>query len=105
LTSEAIPAAGMVWPIIDLTDPITAGARPPAGRGPKTWAIVASSAASPVGVAVPCASSMPSASAAIGSSPASAQARRTAITWPVLSGLNRLAARPSLEVPVPRMTA
>ena len=62
-----MPAAGMVWPIIDFTEPITAVL--PAGP-PNTSASVVSSAASPAGVAVPCASSRPTESGARGSSPA-----------------------------------
>ena len=65
LTSPAIPAAGIVCPIIDFTEPSTAQRR----AGPNTSARVASSAASPAGVAVPCASSSPSESGAAGSRP------------------------------------
>jgi hypothetical protein len=98
-----MPAAGMVCPIIDFTDPITAR-RPSAGR-PKTSATVFNSTASPVGVPVPCASSRPIASGAVGSSPAAAHAWRRAATCPERSGLNRLDVRPSLATPVPRITA
>jgi hypothetical protein len=45
-----MPAAGMVWPIIDLTEPITArGAS--CGGAPKKRCIVSNSASSPAGVA------------------------------------------------------
>jgi len=95
-----MPAAGMVWPIIDFTDPMTAW-RP----GPNTARSVASSAASPAGVAVPCASTSPTESGAAGSSPAAAHAQRTARTWPALAGCIRLTPPPSLATPVPRITA
>ena len=56
LIRPAMPAAGMVWPIIDFTEPMTASCPCAA---PNTSATVVSSAASPAGVAVPCASSSP----------------------------------------------
>ncbi len=105
LISPAMPEACMVCPSIDFTEPKPIP-RPPAGPGgPNTWARVSSSAASPTGVPVPCASSSPSAPGARGSSPASRQARSRACTWPATSGLIRLAARPSPATPVPRITA
>ncbi len=104
LTSPAMPAAGIRWPIIDFTEPSTAR-RSPSTAGPNTWASVASSAASPAGVAVPWASSSPSASGAAGSSPAARQAARTARLCPPGSGLASAAVRPSPATPVPRTTA
>ncbi len=99
----AIPAAGIAWPIIDLTDPRPAHGDP--SGGPNTLSSVASSAASPFGVAVPCASTSPIDPRSRGSSPARCQARSSDRTW--LSGLGfiTLDARPSLETPEPRMTA
>ena len=53
--SEAMPAAGRAWPIIDLTEPI-GRAEAPAASVPKMVLIVPISAASPALVAVPWAS-------------------------------------------------
>ena len=56
--SPAMPAAGIAWPIIDLTEP-----RPhqgsPSARGPNTRVRAWTSVASPTGVPVPCASTRP----------------------------------------------
>lgn len=94
----------MVCPTMDFTEPKpTPG--PAAPAGPNTCASVSSSAASPTGVPVPCASNRPSAPGARGSSPASRQARSSARTWPATSGLIKLAALPSPATPVPRITA
>jgi hypothetical protein len=103
--SPAIPAAGIACPIIDLTVPSHSGGRPPGGSAPKTRRSVASSASSPAGVPVPCASTSPAAPGSDGSSPASRQARSTASAWPSTSGLMIPPARPSLEEPTPRITA
>ncbi len=104
LISPAIPAAGMAWPMLDFTVP--SGTRSaPRLRPPNARATVSSSTWSPVGVAVPWASSRPMASAAVGSRPASVHACSTASSWPADRGLMRLEARPSLATPVPRMTA
>jgi hypothetical protein len=100
LMSPATPAAGIVWPIIDLTEPSTA--RRPSPAGPNTCASVASSAPSPAGVPVPCASTRPTVA---GSSRAASHARRSASTCPSIAGVMRLAERPSLDTPVPRITA
>ncbi len=99
LMSPAAPAAGMAWPIIDFTVPRPA--RSPSA-GPKKRRRVSSSAASPAGVPVPCASTSPTLR---GSSPAACQARSSASTWPSTRGFMRLASRPSEATPVPRMTA
>ncbi len=101
LARPAAPAAGMAWPIIDLIEPSPARVMP-ASAGPKTSRSVASSAESPAGVAVPCASTSPTVA---GSRPETSHARRNASTWPWACGLMRLVARPSLDTPVPRMTA
>ncbi len=109
LISAAAPAAGMVWPIIDFTEPSTPLPEPPgrppapaAPAGPKNWANVSSSAASPTGVAVPWASISPTVA---GSRPDADQARSSASSWPATLGFITLDARPSLATPVPRMTA
>jgi hypothetical protein len=96
----AMPAAGMEWPIIDLTEPRPARASPWAS-GPKKARSVSISAWSPTGVAVPCASMRPTVS---GARPAADQARSRAMRCPSTRGTMRLDARPSLAVPVPRMT-
>ncbi len=101
----------MVCPIMDLTEPTPIGRAPPQApapapaSAPKTCRRVASSAASPAGVAVPCASTRPSAPGALGSSPASAQARSTASTCPSDAGASSVDVRPSLAEPQPRITA
>jgi hypothetical protein len=101
LISPAAPAAGMAWPIIDFTDPSPARGRP-AWAGPNTVRRVSSSVRSPTGVAVPWASTKPTAE---GSRPLARHAASTASTWPSGRGLMRLASRPSLATPVPRITA
>ncbi len=49
--SEAMPAAGMAWPIIDLTEPRVLSA---IGAVPQNVRIVSISTWSPTGVPVPC---------------------------------------------------
>ena len=68
LTSEAIPAAHLMWPMFDFTDPITTlpGAAP---ASVNTSVVVPSSMRSPVGVPVPWASTSPT---SVGDMPASA---------------------------------
>ena len=101
LIRPATPAAAIACPIIDLTVP-----RPTGGpQVPNTRRSVASSASSPAGVPVPCASTSPSAPGSAGSRPASRHARSTARTCPSTSGLMTPAARPSLDDPAPRITA
>jgi len=97
LIRPATPAAGIVWPIIDFTEPIPTG-----GPSPNTCASVRSSASSPVGVPVPCASISPTVA---GSRPAASHARASASAWPATRGFIRLDSLPSLATPVPRMTA
>ncbi len=104
LISPAAPAAGIVCPIMDLTEPMPI-IRAAGSSGPNTSARVASSAASPFGVAVPCASISPTALGARGSRPASAQARRTASVWPAEAVAISEEVRPSLATPVPRTSA
>ncbi len=53
--SPAEPAAALVWPICDFTEPM-AQKRAPWRRSPNTAASASSSAASPAAVPVPCAS-------------------------------------------------
>ncbi len=99
LMSPAAPAAGIAWPMFDLTEPRPARAP---SADPKNFASVSSSAPSPTGVPVPWASIRPTDA---GSMPASAQARFRARSWPSTAGVMRLASRPSLAIPVPEITA
>ena len=69
----AAPAAGIVCPIIDLTDPMAAGGSAPPGRRPKTLVIAAISVWSPSGMPVPWHSISPGWSGAAGSCPASTE--------------------------------
>ena len=55
--NPAIPAAGIVWPIIDFTLPSAHRGKPL--RAPKTRVSASTSTASPTSVAVPCASTRP----------------------------------------------
>ncbi len=102
--SPAAPAAGIACPIIDFTEPMPMSAPVPP-PGPNTSVSEASSVASPATVAVPWASTSPSTPGSRGSSPAAAHAACIAATWPEDCGAIRLAARPSLATPVPRITA
>ena len=68
LISEAMPAAHLMWPMLDFTDPSTTepGAAP---ASVNTAVVVPSSMRSPVGVPVPWASTRPT---SVGDMPASA---------------------------------
>nr|WP_040452987.1 hypothetical protein [Hydrocarboniphaga effusa] len=97
----AMPEAGIAWPIIDLTEPMTGVV--PCSRGPpKKRASVSSSVTSPAVVPVPCASTRPMSSREM---PACPQAFSSASSWPVAEGATRLLLRPSLDEPLPSMTA
>jgi hypothetical protein len=102
LISPAIPEAGMAWPMLDFTDPSPTGGAGASPSASNTRRRVAISTLSPARVAEPWASISPT---VVGSSPAACQARSMASAWPLLAGLISVAARPSLDTPVPRMTA
>ncbi len=87
--------------MLDLTDPraMEPGSAP---ELPKTSPRLVSSAASPTRVDVPWAST---AEAAVGFSPAFAQARSTASRWPTGLGAVMPLPLPSLEPPMPSSTA
>ena len=97
-----MPLAGMAWPMFDFTEPSPTGVSAEPSACSKTWRSVAISTLSPVRVAEPWASIRPTLA---GSSAAACQARSMASTWPLLAGLMSVAARPSLDTPVPRMVA
>ncbi len=98
----AIPLAGMAWPMFDFTEPSPTGGCALASSRSKTWRRVAISTLSPARVADPWASIRPTLA---GSSSAACQARSMASTCPLLAGLISVAARPSLDTPVPRIVA
>ena len=101
LIRPATPAVAFVWPIIDLTEPMaTLCAGAPASAN--TLVSACTSAPSPATVPVPCASTSPTVA---GEKPAWAYARRSARIWPSGRGAVRLRSRPSLALPMPRITA
>jgi hypothetical protein len=100
LITPAIPAAHLVCPICDFTEPSTALP----GRAPdsvNSLVSVSSSVRSPTTVPVPCASIMPTSR---GDTPAPAYARSSARRWPSARGAVRPSARPSLAPPRPLIT-
>src|SRR5581483_5321116 len=101
LITPASPAAHLVWPIWDFTEPIAQfpGVAP---LSVNTAVSVASSARSPTTVPVPCASISPTSAGEI---PAIAYARSSARRWPAGRGAVRPSERPSLDPPIPLITA
>ena len=87
--------------MLDLTEP-SATPRTGAPAAPNTAVRLSSSVASPTRVEVPCASM---AETVAGSTPACSQARCTARRWPIGLGAVMPLPLPSLEPPMPRMTA
>ena len=97
----ATPAVAFVWPIIDFTEPMAALS----GGAPASSSIVESASASvrsPTTVPVPWASNRPT---VVGEMPAFAYARLRASIWPSGRGAVSPFARPSLEPPMPWITA
>ena len=101
LNMPAAPAAALRCPMFDLTDP-SAMLCVGAPAAPNTSVRLCSSVASPTRVDVPCASTEVTVA---GSSPAMSQARWTASRWPIGFGAVMPLPLPSLEPPMPRMTA
>jgi hypothetical protein len=101
LMSPARPAAHLVCPIWDFTEPMAQlpGAAP---ASVNTSVSVASSVRSPTTVPVPCASMRP---ICAGDTPALRKARVRAARWPSGRGAVSPRARPSLALPTPSMTA
>ena len=101
LMSPASPAAHLLCPIIDFTEPIAHDCgRPPASRN--NWPIARASVWSPTTVPVPCASTSPTRA---GDRRAWAYARCSARNWPSARGAVSPLSRPSLDAPTPLMTA